>query len=76
MENGVFSLPRPPYAGWANLPSSRHRRQGTLSFADGHVSKIRWRYEKRFKSYGQPVANDDDLRDLRTLQGYCPDPLF
>lgn len=59
---------------WVNLPSDRHGRMGTLSYADGHVSKIRWFYPKKFRYYGQDSENDRDLADLRNLQEALPQP--
>jgi prepilin-type processing-associated H-X9-DG protein len=73
-DNGGFGLIRSPDDHWVNLPSDRHGKMGSLSFADGHVSKIRWRYEKKFSYYGQPAANAADLADLRSLQEFAPAP--
>jgi prepilin-type N-terminal cleavage/methylation domain-containing protein/prepilin-type processing-associated H-X9-DG protein len=65
---------------WADLPSDRHSRGCNLSFADSHVEHWRWKWAKRvtgsyaFKNpaAGQPVANNEDLFDLRRLQASCP----
>jgi|YelNatPaOPRAMG01_1025707.scaffolds.fasta_scaffold04521_2 prepilin-type N-terminal cleavage/methylation domain-containing protein/prepilin-type processing-associated H-X9-DG protein len=57
---------------WLDLPAQRHLKGANLSFADGHVEYWRWRYPKVFKYYGQPVANDDELKDLRRLQACIP----
>ncbi len=57
---------------WLALPADRHRHGCNLSFADGHVEPWRWRAPKKFASYGQPVAGEFDLRDLRKLQVSCP----
>jgi prepilin-type N-terminal cleavage/methylation domain-containing protein/prepilin-type processing-associated H-X9-DG protein len=35
----------PDQAVWEDLPASRHGRQGTLSFADGHAELHRWTEE-------------------------------
>ena len=73
-DNGGFGILRSPDNRWVNLPSDRHGKKGSLSFADGHVSKIRWRSRKVFIYYGQPAANADDLGDLRSLQQWIPEP--
>ena len=73
-DNGGFGILRYPDNRWVNLPSDRHGRMGTLSFADGHASKIRWRAAKLFIYYGQPVSGEEDLKDLRSLQEVLPEP--
>jgi len=78
IDNGGFGQTRSPDNRWVNLPSDRHGRMGTLSFADGHVLKIRWKHRKRFRYYGQEAENREhwagDLADLRTLQELVPPP--
>jgi prepilin-type N-terminal cleavage/methylation domain-containing protein/prepilin-type processing-associated H-X9-DG protein len=56
---------------WVNMPADRHGQTGTLSFADGHVEKWKWKWPKRFKekeSYWKRAENAADLSDLRRLQ--------
>ena len=53
---------------WGDLPSDRHNRGANLSFADGHVEYVKWAWPKKYQEWGQSVANDFDLRDLRRLQ--------
>jgi len=74
IDNGGFGQIRYPDNRYVNLPSDRHGGMGTISFADGHVIKIRWKHRKRFQYYGQPAANASDLADLRTLQELVPPP--
>ena len=74
IEDGIFGLFRPPAAAWINMPADRHGRMGSISFADGHVSKIRWRWAKKFKFVDQPTENAEDLHDLRSLQDMAPAP--
>jgi len=78
IDNGSFGQTRSPDNRWVNLPSDRHGRMGTLSFADGHVIKIRWKHRKRFQYYGQEAENRTpwagDLADLRTMQEFVPPP--
>ena len=45
LDAGAFYFDGWPYAGsssWDQVPSGRHSRVGTLSFADGHVEAHRW----------------------------------
>jgi prepilin-type N-terminal cleavage/methylation domain-containing protein/prepilin-type processing-associated H-X9-DG protein len=58
--------------GWSSLPADRHNKGCNLSFADGHVEPWKWLWPKRFTGYFQPVANNQDFRDLRRLQAACP----
>ena len=74
IEDGIFGIFRAPANRWINMAADRHRRMGSLSFADGHVSKIRWRWEKRFKGVDQLVESDEEQQDLRSLQELVPDP--
>lgn len=57
---------------WLDIPAQRHSRGANVSFADGHVEYWRWRWQKVFKYYGQPVENDEELKDLRRLQACIP----
>ena len=54
---------------WVDMPADRHNKGANLSFADGHVEHWRWACAKKFTHWLQPVANADDLRDYRRLQG-------
>jgi prepilin-type N-terminal cleavage/methylation domain-containing protein/prepilin-type processing-associated H-X9-DG protein len=72
IEDGIFGLNRNPDNHWLNLPSDRHNRGGTLSYADGHVIKKKWRWKKKFTAYSQATANNEDLQDLRDLQKGIP----
>jgi hypothetical protein len=72
IEDGLFGLNRNPDAHWLNLPTDRHGRIGTLSFADGHAVKRKWRWPKKFIGYNQPTANAQDLQDLRDVQSGVP----
>jgi prepilin-type N-terminal cleavage/methylation domain-containing protein/prepilin-type processing-associated H-X9-DG protein len=72
IEDGIFGLWRAPGTWWINMPADRHRRMGSLSFADGHVSKIRWRWPKKFLFVDQDAEGPEDLADLRSLQELVP----
>jgi len=74
IEDGIFGLFRRPMSAWINMPADRHGRMGSISFADGHVSKIRWRWAKKFKYVDQPAESPEDLYDLRSLQDMTPAP--
>jgi prepilin-type N-terminal cleavage/methylation domain-containing protein/prepilin-type processing-associated H-X9-DG protein len=53
---------------WGDLPADRHRRGANLSFADGHVEYWKWQWPKVFQMWGQSVANEKELEDLRRIQ--------
>jgi prepilin-type N-terminal cleavage/methylation domain-containing protein/prepilin-type processing-associated H-X9-DG protein len=53
---------------WGDLPADRHDRGINLTFADGHVEYWKWKWPKVFSHWGQQVANDLDLQDLRRVQ--------
>ncbi len=53
---------------WGDLPADRHQCGANVSYADGHVEYSRWAWPKKAISWGQPVANELELRDLRRLQ--------
>ena len=74
IEDGMFGLFRAPENRWINMAADRHRGMGSLSFADGHVSKIRWRWSKKFKFVDQPAESPEDEKDLRSLQELVPAP--
>ena len=62
---------------WVNMPTDRHGKAGTFSFADGHTELWRWRWGKSFKqkqSYWKRAQNQADLADLRRLQKAIPAP--
>jgi prepilin-type N-terminal cleavage/methylation domain-containing protein/prepilin-type processing-associated H-X9-DG protein len=67
INDGIFVLFR-DLEIWRDAPSNRHSQGMNLSFADGHSEHWRWRAPKQMEGGGEPVANDDDLQDLRRLQ--------
>ena len=73
IEDGIFGLWRQPDKRWLNTPADRHNRAATLSYADGHVTKKRWRWPKKFSYYSQPTVNAEDLQDLQFLQQGVPE---
>jgi prepilin-type N-terminal cleavage/methylation domain-containing protein/prepilin-type processing-associated H-X9-DG protein len=72
IEDGTFGIDRDPYSQWINLPSDRHNRAANLSFADGHVKRVRWNWPKVFQTYGQSASPAQDMQDLRNLQQMLP----
>jgi len=50
-----------PYypAMWFDMPADRHNQGGCLSFADGHVERLRWKVPKTFHTLGQLVTSED-----------------
>jgi len=66
-----FGLAQPnSYFGnvWFDLPANRHNQGANLSFADGHVDHWKWAWPKVYVRTPQPVANAQDLKDMRRLQ--------
>ena len=63
---------------WWDMPSDRHNRGASFSFADRHAIPWRWKYPKRFQSHGQSAASksldpqQNDLQDLRQLEAWIP----
>lgn len=53
---------------WLDVPADRHQRGSTISFADGHAERLKWRAPKGNLRVGQHTYCNDDLADLRTLQ--------
>jgi prepilin-type processing-associated H-X9-DG protein len=72
IEDGCFGIGRNPYPQWINLPSDRHGAAVNLSFADGHVSRFRFLWPKKFVGYDQSASPSQDLQDLRRLQELLP----
>jgi len=72
IEDGIFGLARSPDDHWINLPSDRHGPSSNLSYADGHVRKMKWLWPKKYISGTQAAANQSDLQDLRNLQALIP----
>lgn len=72
IEDGTFGISRNPGTSWINLPAELHNSGVNLSYADGHVSRLRWKAPKKFTSYDQPTSGALDLEDLRELQMRCP----
>ncbi len=72
--NGHFAFnPRFNHSDqWISSPADRHTQGLYLSFADGHAEYWRWKWPKRNKTTGIPVANDQDRDDLRRLQKTIP----
>ena len=74
IEDGNFGLDREPASSWLNLPTDRHNRGATASFADGHVRKLKWAWKKTYTGLRQGVANAQDLQDLKQMQRALPNP--
>jgi prepilin-type N-terminal cleavage/methylation domain-containing protein/prepilin-type processing-associated H-X9-DG protein len=52
---------------WFDMPADRHNQGGCLSFADGHVERVRWKAPKAFRTLGQMVS-PEDLPDYLRIQ--------
>jgi len=75
IEDGLFRVTTPETGGygnqWFTVPTDRHNRAGTFSFADGHVAVWKWQVAKdpaKFRS----AKPGGDLTDLRRVQAAVP----
>jgi prepilin-type N-terminal cleavage/methylation domain-containing protein/prepilin-type processing-associated H-X9-DG protein len=70
------------YSGWVKVPSARHRKGCTLSFADGHVERHRWVEKSTLVpvnrgSLGTITPTSGQPRDVQWLTEHAtalPDP--
>jgi prepilin-type N-terminal cleavage/methylation domain-containing protein/prepilin-type processing-associated H-X9-DG protein len=61
------------YSNWWDMPSDRHNRSGSVSFADNHVESVKWRAPKRFLYHGQHAGPaNEDWQDFRRAEGWVP----
>jgi|SRR5438128_5073973 len=62
-------------AHWMDMPSDRHSKGCSLSFADTHVEHWPWKWPKKITSpdADNDVVNGLDFQDMRRLQGAVPD---
>lgn len=54
---------------WIDMPSDRHGQAGNLSFADGHIERWKWKAPKVFNEWQPRATSEEDLNDLKRLQG-------
>jgi prepilin-type N-terminal cleavage/methylation domain-containing protein/prepilin-type processing-associated H-X9-DG protein len=77
IEDGLFRVTVPEMGGygnqWFTVPTDRHNRAGTFSFADGHVAVWRWQVAKDPAKF-RTARPGGDLADLRRLQAALPNP--
>lgn len=59
---GFLSSPK-----WGDLPSDRHMQGANVSFADGSVRYWKWKTPKKWRQFGQSVA-EEEVPDLRRMQ--------
>ena len=77
IDDGHFRTWPKPDDRWINMPTDRHGKAGTFSFADGHVEPWHWRWPKNFRvkqGDWKRAENLSDLADLRRLQEAIPEP--
>jgi prepilin-type N-terminal cleavage/methylation domain-containing protein/prepilin-type processing-associated H-X9-DG protein len=74
IEDGTLAIQGAPFSNWSNLPGSRHNNGTTLSFADGHAE--RWKWKAGYLQYvSRPqAAKPSEIPDLRRLQDCLPNP--
>lgn len=53
---------------WIDVPSDRHNQGASLSFADGHMERWRWKAAKKTGPVTSPVYSVEDLQDLQRLR--------
>ena len=71
--NGVFDYLAAPNRIWSSAVGDRDGPPGcSLSFADGHAERWRWRVAKEDRMTTVAAYCDADLRDLRRLQKTIP----
>jgi prepilin-type N-terminal cleavage/methylation domain-containing protein len=52
---------------WFDMPADRHNQGSCLSFADGHIERVRWKAPKVFRTMGQSITSED-LPDFLRIQ--------
>ena len=80
IDDGMMVIENPmygPWNAWWDMPSNRHNRVGNVSFADGHMESVKWKYPKKFKSHWQSVDRPNnpqslDWQDFRRAQSWVP----
>jgi prepilin-type processing-associated H-X9-DG protein len=76
IDDGMMVVPNPmlgDWHTWGDMPSDRHNAVGNVSFADGHVEPVKWRYPKRYSSHQQSVGPaKEDWQDFRRAQSWVP----
>jgi prepilin-type processing-associated H-X9-DG protein len=76
IHDGVFTSITPPEVfagnGLADLPASRHNKQGNVMFADGHFEKRRWHYVD--KSWTTPEGWQATRADYLWLWDHASEP--
>lgn len=53
---------------WLDVPADRHQHGSTVSFADSHAERWKWRFPKTGTAIASHVVNEADLADLRFVQ--------
>lgn len=54
-------------SGWGSLPADRHNRAGTIGYADGHASLLKWKAVKENRQSGDPVRAGADTADMTVM---------
>jgi prepilin-type processing-associated H-X9-DG protein len=74
LTSGAFVLLLGHTNSWWTVPGARDRSGGAnVAFADGHVEFHKWKYPNRIRTgHELPIANAEDLEDLRWLLSRVP----
>jgi prepilin-type processing-associated H-X9-DG protein len=52
---------------WGTLPSDRHNHKGSISYADGHASLVKWKSAKENRPDPDPVRIGADTEDMMVM---------
>jgi len=55
---------------WLDVPTDRHQQGATLTFADGHAERKKWKAPKSGSLFCRRSPDANDLEDLRYLQAH------
>jgi prepilin-type N-terminal cleavage/methylation domain-containing protein/prepilin-type processing-associated H-X9-DG protein len=67
---GIFSASSAWRDYWLDVPADHHQQGTTLTFADGHAERKRWRAPKTGSQFVSRSPSPEDLDDLRWLQDH------
>jgi prepilin-type N-terminal cleavage/methylation domain-containing protein len=68
IDDGVFAVQKPPSTDIQNVPTGRHLRSGSFSFADGHSDKKKWKLLDRDLYFRDTAATALLKPDLNWMQ--------
>ena len=72
IDDGIFYISVTGDVVWQNAPTARHSNGATLSFADGHAERWKWRGISTDLPANAPVANLNDFTRLKNAIAIGP----